>query len=416
MIRKQILPNGVRIVTEEITSVRSVSMGIWVGAGSRDENSENSGIAHFIEHMMFKGTSKRTAKEIAETLDDVGGQLNAFTSKEYTCYYAKVLDEHIDIAIDLLSDMFFDSSFKEEEIEKEKNVIIEEIKMYEDAPDELVHDIFTTAIWKDHPLGRPIIGTEEIIQKTGRKELLAFRDTHYTADSVVVAVAGNIKHDEIIKKLTPVFAGMKAREAKRVFTPPVNYNQISVKNKDTEQVHLCVGTPGLSLGHENLYVLHSMNSIFGGGVSSRLFQEIREERGLVYSVYTYHSSYRDAGLFSIYAGLSKNNLETVISLISEETKKLIDSGITEKELVRAKEQLKGSMFLGLENVSNRMSRLGKSELTMDRIMTVDEIVDKINAVTLEQVLGLVRDMFRPENIAVSAIGPELSENQLILAL
>lgn len=416
MIKKETLPNGVRIVTEEIPFVRSVSMGIWVGAGSRDESMENNGIAHFIEHMMFKGTTKRTAKEIAETLDAVGGQLNAFTSKEYTCYYAKVLDDHFDIAVDLLSDMFFNSVFKEEDVEKEKNVILEEIKMYEDTPDELVHDIFTTALWKDHPLGRPVIGIEDIINKIGRNEMLKFRDRFYTGNSLVVAVAGNVKHEEIVKKLAPIFEKIKPGDKKSNYTPPVNFSQTAIKQKDTEQVHLCVGTPGLELDHENLYVLHIMNSVLGGGISSRLFQEIREERGLVYSVFTYHSSFRDAGLFSIYAGLSKNNLELVVSLISKELKNLREKGITSEELIRAKEQIKGSMFLGLENVSNRMSRLGKSELCMSKILTVDEVVDKINMVSQEQVLELARNFFQEKNITVSAIGPDLKENQLKIAI
>lgn len=414
MINKTTLPNGVRIVTEEIPHVRSVSMGIWVGAGSRDEDDGNNGIAHFIEHMMFKGTEKRTAKEIAETLDAVGGQLNAFTSKEYTCYYAKVLDEHLDIAADLLTDMFFNSLFREDDIEKEKNVIIEEIKMYEDAPDELVHDIFASTLWSGHALGRPVIGTEQIIKALGRKDLLSFKNRLYSPEFIVVAVTGNVKHQNIVDRLAPLFENMVSALKPRLYTAPSPHKDINLRKKDTEQVHLCIGTPGLPMDHPDTYVLHILNSVLGGGISSRLFQEIREERGLAYSVFTYQSSYRDAGLFTVYAGLSQNNLGEVVSIIEREAKDFRVNGITAAELSRAKEQLKGSMYLGLENVSNRMSRIGKSEICLNRVVTVDEAVEKINGVTLEAVKGLAETIFRTDNIAISSIGPEMDEEQLII--
>lgn len=416
MYNKTTLPNGVRIVTEQIPHVRSVSLGIWVGAGSRDEDEANSGIAHFIEHMLFKGTGKRSAKEIAETLDAVGGQLNAFTSKEYTCYYAKVLDEHLDIAVDLLSDMFFNSLFKEEDVEKEKNVIIEEIKMYEDAPDEIVHDLFAGTLWSGHALGRPVIGTEEIIKSLKRDDLLQFKEQFYSPASIVVAAAGSISHEKIVEKLAPLFGTIEPVSRVRNYSAPDPHSRTQVRKKDTEQVHLCIGTPGLPMDHHNVYTLHILNSILGGGISSRLFQEIREERGLAYSVFTYHSSYRDAGLFSIYAGLSKNNLAEVISLIIREMKDFRDNGITAEELVRAREQLKGSMYLGLENVSNRMTRIGKSELCLNRAVTVEEAVDKINSVTLEGVKNLSGELFKNSNLVISSIGPELDENQFIINL
>jgi predicted Zn-dependent peptidase len=362
--------------------------------------------------MMFKGTDKRSAKEIAETLDAVGGQLNAFTSKEYTCYYAKVLDEYFNISTELLGDMFFNSSFKEEEIEKEKNVIIEEIKMYEDAPDELVHDFFANTIWSGHALGRPVIGSTDIIKDMSRQDLLDFRDKFYSPKSIVVAVAGNIKHEAVVEKLAPLFGSINKRSRKRIYTAPKPHAKVFFKKKDTEQLHLCIGTPGLALDDDKGYVMHVMNSALGGGLSSRLFQEIREERGLAYSVYSYHSSYRDAGLFSIYAGLSRKNLNKVISIIGKEMKSLRAKGITKKELVRAKQQLTGSLYLGLENVSNRMSRLGKSELCLNRVVTVDEAVERINAVTLDDVKDLAKKFFKSENIVVSSIGPEMDEKQL----
>lgn len=416
MYKKETLANGVRIVTEEIPYVRSVSMGLWVGAGSRDENESNNGIAHFIEHMMFKGTAKRTAKGIAEALDAVGGQLNAFTSKEYTCYYTKVLDEHIDVAVDLLSDMYFNSLFREGDIDKEKNVIIEEIKMYEDTPDELVHDIFTSTLWTGHALGRSVIGTEEIIRTIDREKLLKFRDENYVPDSLVVAVAGNIKHEQIVAKLAPLFGTIKACTRERIYSQPVTECRISTKKKDTEQVHLCVGTPGLPMEHDDIYVLHLINSALGGGISSRLFQEVREERGLAYSIFTYHSSYRDAGLFSIYAGLSRNNLTEVLSLISAELKSVRKEGITAEELARAKEQLKGSVLLGLENVSNRMTRLGKSELSVNRVISVEETVQKINKVGFEDIKRLADIFFRGDNIVIACVGPEVDEKELRVSI
>lgn len=416
MYNKTTLSNGVRIITEEIPHVRSVCLGFWVGAGSRDEDDNNNGIAHFIEHMMFKGTGKRTAKEIAETLDAVGGQLNAFTSKEYTCYYAKVLDEHLSIAVDLLGDMFFNSLFKAEDIEKEKNVIIEEIKMYEDAPDELVHDIFASTLWSGHALGRPIIGTDEIIKRLGREDLISFRDDFYTPDSLVVAAAGNVRHNEIIEKLGPMFERLKTKTAERRYTAPKAHSSIHSRKKDTEQVHLCIGTPGLPMDHDNTYVFHILNSVLGGGISSRLFQEIREERGLAYSVYTYQSSYRDAGLFSVYAGLSQNNLNQVISLVAKEMKDFRMNGITRDELYRAKEQIKGSMYLGLENVSNRMSRIGKSELCLNRIVSIEEAVQKVNSVSLQSVKDLADTLFKNENIVVTSIGPEIDSKLLTVCL
>lgn len=412
MFKKETLPNGVRIVTEEIPYVRSVSVGIWVGAGSRDEDQSNNGVAHFIEHMMFKGTTTRTAKEIAETLDAVGGQLNAFTSKEYTCYYAKVLDEHLDIAIDLLSDMFFNSTFREDDLAKEKNVVIEEIKMYEDAPDELVHDIFAGTLWSGHALGRPVIGNEKIIKALDKEAVIGFKERFYVPDSIVIALAGNIKHEAVVSKLTPLFSDIERKTGDKNSSVPCTTSQVNFKKKDTEQVHLCIGTPGLPLDHENIYVLHMMNSILGGGISSRLFQEIREERGLAYSIYTYHSSYRDAGLFSVYAGLSRNNLRQVVSLIGKEMKDLRLNGITREELVRTKEQLKGSIFLGLENVSNRMTRLGKSELCLNRVVTVEEAIERINKVTLDEVKELAAKFFQGNNIVVSAIGPEVDDEAL----
>ncbi|KNZ69322.1 peptidase M16 domain-containing protein [Thermincola ferriacetica] len=405
MYIKEQLPNGIRVVTEEIPHVRSVSIGLWVGVGSRDETDENSGIAHFIEHMMFKGTKNRSAKQIAEELDAIGGQLNAFTAKEYTCYYAKTLDEHFPKSLNLLADMFFNSLYDPQEIDKERNVIIEEINMYEDAPDELIHDLFASTLWNNHPLGRSIIGTREVVEKINRADIISFLKTFYTPDQLVIAVAGNVKHDRVMELITPLFDRMEGKSTARNYAKPVPVYQVATKKKDTEQVHLCIGVPGLPLDHEQIYSLYVLNSILGGGISSRLFQEIREERGLAYSVYSYHNSYKDAGLFSIYTGLSLKNIGPVVELISRELKQIKAGKVTEEEVFRAKEQLKGSLYLGLENVSNRMSRIGKSELCLGRIITPEEAVEKINRVGIKDVQLLAEQLFASDKMVLTSIGP-----------
>ncbi|MDA8233970.1 MAG: pitrilysin family protein [Clostridia bacterium] len=409
MIKKVALANGVRILTEEIPYVRSVAIGIWVRVGSRDELPGQDGITHFIEHLMFKGTENRTAKELAEALDSVGGQLNAFTSKEYTCYYAKVLDDHLELALDVLTDMFFNSRFGPNEIEKEKNVVLEEIKMYEDTPDDQVHDLFTSTIWQGHSLGRPIIGTKERVMSFSRDDVLNYFNHHYVPTNTVIAVAGSIDHLQVVERLGKIFGQWSGPPIERQLNRPESRYEINIKNKDIEQVHLCLGVQALPMEHPDIYVLHILNSIAGGGLSSRLFQNIREERGLAYSVYSYHSSYQETGFFAVYAGLSRNNLEDTIQLVMEELSNFRNHGVTPEELTRAKEQLKGSLFLGLENVSSRMSRLGKTELCYGRVITPDEIVEKINHVEIEQVRRLAEDLLKPHEFSLTAIGP-MEEN------
>lgn len=405
MLHKTSLDNNITILSEEIPHVRSVAVGFWVDVGSRDEFNENNGVSHFIEHMMFKGTSRRTAKQIAEALDAVGGQLNAFTTKEYTCYYARVLDEHFGLAVDLLSDMLFESKFEMQDIGRERNVIIEEIKMYEDAPDELVHDIFASSMWQGHALGRPIIGTAEVIAGLSREEILKFYNIYYNPGRMVVSVAGNISHEEVINKLRPVLETKKERAQARQMTAPNSHREIVCRGKDTEQVHLCVGTPGLYLDHDKIYVFQIINTILGGGLSSRLFQEIREQRGLVYSVYSYHSSYHDTGLFCVYAGLSKQNVDEVLDLIFKQVGDIQNNGVKEEELQRAKDQLKGNLFLSLENVNTRMSRLGKSQLYLGKVVSPDEIVSRIYKVTARDIQDLAVEMLKPDKFSLAAIGP-----------
>ncbi len=399
-------------MTEEIDHVRSVSIGLWIGAGSRDERSGYEGISHFTEHMFFKGTQNRTARELAESLEAVGGQLNAFTTKEYTCFYAKVLDEDLDLAIDVLSDMFFSSLFDEKEIEKEKKVVIEEIKMYEDSPDELIHDLFSELVWNDHPLGKPILGTENSIRGLSREKILHYLDHHYAPDNLVIAVAGKIQHEEVIKKLSSIYGEFK-RGGKRILegTPIGHQVQRSI-TKDTEQMNLVMGVPGLGQDDEDIYAMHVVNNILGGGLSSRLFQGIREQRGLAYSVYSYHSTYVDAGVFAIYAGTTPSNTEEVTECILAELLDIKNKGITQQELERTKAQIKGSMYLGLESVSSRMSRLGKTELTYNRILTPEEVVEKLERVSLEDVRQVMNRLWQREKMSLVMMGPKGHEVNL----
>lgn len=409
MIEKIILPNGVRIVYEHLPWVKSVSIGIWVKAGSVSETEQNNGISHFIEHMMFKGTARRSAKVLAEELDAVGGQLNAFTSREYTCYYAKVLDEYVDIAIDVLGDMFFNSLFAVEAIEKERNVILEEIKMYEDTPDDIVHDLLSRALFHGHALGRPIIGTSANINQISRNDILTYIRQTYRPDNTVIAVAGSFAPEEIKERLASVFGNWTAEGKLETASQSGFYQQpIMVKTKDIEQVHICLGSYSLAAGDPNIYVLHCLNSLLGGGISSRLFQSIREERGLAYSVYSYTSNYMDAGMFGIYAGLTLNNIPQVLGLIKENFEQML-TDLSETELHRTKQQIKGNFVLGLESASSRMSRLGKLELTLGRITPIEEVLAKIDAVTLDEVKNLGARMWQQQSWSLAAIGPQGTE-------
>ncbi len=405
MYEKTVLPNGIRILTEYIPYVRSVSIGFWYGAGSKHENEHNNGISHLIEHLTFKGTKNRTARQIAETFDSSGGQLNAFTSKEYTCYYVRILDNHFDMAVEVLGDMLLNSLFSEADLEKEKSVVLEEIKMYEDTPDELVHDLLTQAILDQHPLGRNILGTVESVTGISRPDAMAYLKERYTPDNLVVAAAGNVRQDQVVKEVEKYFGGVGGKLAFSGDEIPVLHSQTLIRQKKTEQVHLCLGMPGIRRNDPRKYALYLLDVILGGGMSSRLFQELREERALVYSTYSYHVSYQETGLFTVYAGTSPGQVDKVLALMKEEFAKVRSGAVGEEEFRRAKEQLKGSLMLSLESTTNRMSRIAKSDLFYERILSPDEVTAQIDAVTMKDLNKIAGDILNEEMMTLAAIGP-----------
>ncbi|MFZ5353770.1 MAG: M16 family metallopeptidase [Bacillota bacterium] len=405
MFQREQMKNGIRIVMEPIKYVNSISIGIWVKVGSRYEDAHNNGVSHFIEHLLFKGTKNRTAKDIANSIDKIGGQLNAFTSKECTCYYAKVLDSHFDIALDVLSDMFFNSNFTPEDIEKEKGVIIEEINMYEDSPEDLVHDLFSQAVWSGNPLGMSILGTESSLDRLDRDRILEYFYSNYTPENIVISVVGNFQASDVVTKVKKYFEHYQpnVKQKINILKPDFESGNI-IKSKDTEQVHLCLGFDGLDTGSRYFYPMLVVNNVFGGAMSSRLFQNIREDKGLAYSVFSYPSSYQDCGLFSIYAGMKPAQLQKVSELIMEEIRAIKADGITEEELYDSKEQLKGSYILGLESTSGRMISIGKSELLLNKIYSPNEILEKINKVDMDSVDETIKYIFNTNNIGAAIIG------------
>lgn len=403
--QKFVLSNGVRVLIEEIPHVRSASVGFWVDAGTKDETPAINGISHFIEHMMFKGTAKRTALEIARSLEDTGGSLNAFTDKENTCYYARVLDDQVPLAIDVLSDMLMNPAMDPEELKREKQVVIEEIKMYEDQPDELVQDMFSEAFWGDHPLGRPIVGTKQTVKATTREDIFAYLERNYSPDRIVVSIAGNVQTAQILEQLEATIGQLKRHGQERILTSPECLATTKIKYKDIEQVHLCMGTPGLVATHPDRYVLAVIDSILGGGMSSRLFQEVREKRGLAYSIASYEIMYAQAGVFGVYAGCSPKHADQVVELVVEELEKVKAEGFTEEELRRAKDQLRGGMLLAMETPRHRMSRMARNELYFGRLISPDEVIADMERVTLEDVKRLANALFDTRCMTMTVVGP-----------
>ena len=417
MYNKYVLKNGLSIVTEYIPHVKSVAMGVWIETGSRSENKYNNGISHFIEHMLFKGTQNRTAMQIAESIDNIGGQLNAFTSKECTCFYAKVLDNHISIAIDVLSDMIFNSKFDEEDVRKEKSVIIEEINMYEDSPEDLAHDLLANILFGEHPLAFPILGESKKLEKLTRKDIIEYFHKYYTPDNAVIAIVGNFDEKEILKMLDKHFGHWKGNKKISQYEKMPQFSQkLLGKNKPTEQLHLYIGMEGISENDEDLYSLLVLNNIFGGSMSSRLFQKIREEKGLVYSIDSYPSSYKDVGIYVIYAGLNPSQIINVSKLIMKEFNLIKNESLQIEEILKSKEQLKGNLMLGLESTSSRMNFLGKSELLLREIHSTEEILNKIDNVTIDSINNVIKRVFNVEKMNIAFVGnltnPKETEAQL----
>ncbi|ASS77206.1 peptidase M16 [Tumebacillus algifaecis] len=400
---REVLQNGIRVVIEEIPSVRSVSLGIWVGAGSRDENPQNNGVTHFIEHMMFKGTDNINARQIAELFDGIGGQVNAFTSKEYTCYYAKVLDEHFGLALATLGDMLLNSKFAEEELAKERRVVLEEIKMYEDAPDDLVHDMIAEVVFQKHPLGYNILGTEANLHAFKPQDLFDYMKEKYTTDNIVIAIAGNVQRDHAVALANELFGHMQPSRISRQDEQAVFHSGKAIRNKKTEQAHIVLGAPGIAYDDPMIYPVILFNNVLGGSSSSRLFQEIREERGLAYSIYSYHTAYKDSGMFGLYVGTAPERAQHVLDLCEEVMSDIAQKGITAEELTKAKEQVKGSLMLSLESTSSRMSRLGKNEL-LGRHDSLDDLVDKIKNVSLDEIKTAAGAILGGK-FAMTAVGP-----------
>ncbi|WAA13556.1 M16 family metallopeptidase [Fervidibacillus halotolerans] len=403
MVNKYTCKNGVRIVMEKIPTVRSVSLGIWIKTGSRNEPKELNGISHFLEHMFFKGTKTRSARDIAESFDRIGGQVNAFTSKEYTCYYAKVLDRHTSYALNILADMFFNSTFDEEELSKEKKVVMEEIKMYEDTPDDIVHDLLSKAVYENHSLGYPILGTEETVASFNRQTLKTYMEQMYTPENVVISIAGNVD-ETLIQEVENLFGSYQVNNRRiEKELPKFHQNQI-VKRKDTEQAHLCIGFEGIPVSHHQMYPLIIANNILGGGMSSRLFQEIREEKGLAYSIFSYHSSFYDTGMVTIYGGTGVDQMDTLFESIQTSIHRFVEKGITDREIKNSKEQLKGNIMLSLESTNSRMSRNGKNELYLKKHRTLDETIQLIDGVTKEEVNSLIQKIFS-NHFSIAVINP-----------
>ncbi|MGA1099457.1 MAG: M16 family metallopeptidase, partial [Candidatus Nanopelagicales bacterium] len=398
-VQKTLLPSGLRIITEEVPTVRSATIGYWVGIGSVDETPEVGGAAHFLEHLLFKGTSKRTALEISSEIEAVGGDMNAFTTQEYTCFHAKVLDNSVPLAVDVLSDMLADSKVTPEDTEQERNVVLEEISMHEDEPGELSYDRFSQKLLGDQPIGRPIIGTRETITNMTREQVNGFYQNFYSPQNTVISMAGNFKHEEavdlVVKTLDKTRWNTK-NEPKliRDKSPlPANGKGVTLVSKDTEQAHLVWGMKALDRHHPDRFALAVLNAALGGGMSSRLFQEIREKHGLVYTVYSFAHQFTGVGMFGVYAGCMKERVGDVVGLIRQELNKVVQNGITEDELIRGKGQIQGGILLGLEDTNSRMTRIAKAELVMGEYQTVDQAIEKVNAVTLHQTQQLAEQIF-----------------------
>jgi predicted Zn-dependent peptidase len=410
VIRRTVLPGGIRVISEAVAGVRSVAFGVWIGVGSRDETPSLSGASHYLEHLLFKGTKRRDALSIAAALDEVGGELNAFTAKEYTCYYARVLDTDLPIAVDVVCDMVVSSVLASKEVDNERGVILEEIAMHDDDPGDSVHDTFAELIWPGDPLGRPVLGSVASIQAMSRTSIAGYYRRRYRSDQLVITAAGNVDHAALVRLVNKALVGIEVDDSLSPAAPrlarraPEFTVGTTVRGRPTEQANIVCGVPGLSRHDDRRFTLGVLNAALGGGMSSRLFQEVRELRGLAYSVFSFTSHYADTGLFGVYAGCHPDRARQVIDLCREQLELAASLGLSAEELSRGKGQMRGGLVLGLEDTGSRMSRLGKAELVYGELMTVEEILGHIEAVTLDGAQALAADLLtRPASLAV--IGP-----------
>ncbi|HHW56599.1 MAG TPA: insulinase family protein [Clostridia bacterium] len=402
-MHEQKVIEGVKVVTYKVPQAYSVYIGIWIKAGSMYEDKTINGMSHFIEHMVFKGSKLRSAKQIAEETDSIGGQLNGFTEKESTCFYIKVLNTHVKQGVDILFDMVFNPAFKEEDIQKEKQVIFEEILTELDSPEDVAYNLLFKTIWKGHPLSFPVLGTFSTIKRISKEQILNYYNSHYTKDNIVISIAGNFNED-IYEILQKHLSKIQKNNTTLQLTVPVWHKSTAIYEKDFEQINLCIGLPGITYDLRKVYALAAINNAFGGGMSSRLFQKIREDKGLVYSIYSYPSTYQQAGVFSIFASMNANNFKKVYSLILEEIEKVHLKGLEKEEIDKFKEQLRINVLMDLDSISSRMSTIGKSKLLLDRVYPVEEILNIIDNLTYEEINDLAKKILNPTDITISVVG------------
>ena len=405
MFNKTVLDNGVRILSESVSYLNSLSLGIWVDAGSRDEAEDENGVSHFIEHMVFKGTTNRSALQIAKELDAVGGLSNAFTGKENTCFHARVLGKHFPVLSDILSDIFLNPVFDPEDIEREREVILQEISMVEDTPDENVHVLFNRHFWRGHPIGMPILGTGETVSSITREHLFSYRERHYSPDRILIAAAGDVNHRALVESFKPMFESLETKGLSNRREAPGCHTGISVHEKPLEQVHICIGGEAPSLRSPDRFACGLFNTILGGNMSSRLFQEIRENMGLAYSVFSFLSAYLDTGMLGIYVATDKEKVNLVLDTIKKEVKKVLTEGITQDDLAFAKEHLIGGIYLGADSTDNRMMRIAKNEMVYGRYISYEELVGELNRVTLDEVISVGAKVFSDGCLSMTALGP-----------
>lgn len=405
LFERTALPNGMRILTERVPEVRSASIGFWIGVGSRDEPSRLQGASHFLEHLLFKGTGTHSAREIAEIFDAVGGEANAFSSKEYTCLYGRVLDKDLTTATDVLSDMLLNPSIRDSDVESERNVVLEEIAMLEDSPEDLVNEVLVEAVFGDHPLAREVMGTVETVKEISADDLRDFHSRNYHPANIVVSAAGNVDHVDVVSQIEATFASKPLERVPRTPSIPAFSTRFRLIHRTTEQAHIAIGGLAQGRDHPSRFAWGVLDNLLGGGMSSRLFQEIREKRGLAYQVYSYRNMYSETGCYGIYAGTTPSNAKAVLEIIAKELDVLIEQGISTEELDRAKGHMKGGLVLGLEESSARMTRLGKSELVHGEILSIDEVINRVDAVTRDDVGEVASDLLPAERRVLSVIGP-----------